>query len=599
MSSVKPLAVLLLVLTLLFGGCSPVHPFEAKPYALVVPVPSSSRLALAEEGLQVLSSITQPIAPVVVIGPYRSGKSFLLNQMLHVPCDTGFGVGHTRETQTKGIWVWGEPQLLSNEQGEVQKALVFVDTEGFESTGRSNSYDDRIFAVAAVLSSLLIYNLPETIRESDVSKLSFAVDLAAGFYDNYQGSQGVPVQPGSMLWLIQRDFLEGKSVQQLVKDALAPVPNPSHDMELDALNKIRASLASIAGNSTGYSLPQPHLERTHLCKLNDSQLEPAYVRQRDRLNELVHQLARPKVVGNQAFTGAQLADLIKSLVNALNAKEIPTAASLIESFNSELINKAMQEYNHDMDTIKLPIDEQELEKADATARGAALRFFQDKLLGRRQGTTLKEQLIVAIDKEHKARATANIAESNTVCQQLEMKCERLLDAASGVQLVSMHKFEDGFKKCQQKFEAACVGPGRAGSLERLQSAWKRAHGQFAKDYNDRLFTGLLVSSLVVIVVFRFLIKSQFLEAGGWFALVFLELYPRLYPGPGGMYDTAWWKVTTQVWELCMYALFGFQGAPLLWVLLGAAVYFIWRRVKRRDLRKKFKQTAGDLRDLDV
>lgn len=148
-------------------------------------------------------------------------------------------------------------------------------------------------------------------------------------------------------------------------------------------------------------------------------------------------------------------------------------------------------------------------------------------------------------------------------------------------------------------QAACVGPGRAGSLERLQSAWKRAHGQFAKDYNDRLFTGLLVSSLVVIVVFRFLIKSQFLEAGGWFALVFLELYPRLYPGPGGMYDTAWWKVTTQVWELCMYALFGFQGAPLLWVLLGAAVYFIWRRVKRRDLRKKFKQTAGDLRDLDV
>jgi hypothetical protein len=35
--------------------------------------------------------------------------------------------------------------------------LLFVDTEGFESTARSSSYDDRIFAVAAVLSSLLIY----------------------------------------------------------------------------------------------------------------------------------------------------------------------------------------------------------------------------------------------------------------------------------------------------------------------------------------------------------------------------------------------------------------------------------------------------------
>jgi hypothetical protein len=61
--------------------------------------------------------------------------------------------------------------------------LLYVDTEGFESTGRSNSYDDRVFAVATVLSSLLIYNLPETIRGSDVSKLSFVVELAAGFYD--------------------------------------------------------------------------------------------------------------------------------------------------------------------------------------------------------------------------------------------------------------------------------------------------------------------------------------------------------------------------------------------------------------------------------
>lgn len=65
--------------------------------------------------------------------------------------------------------------------------LLFVDTEGFESTGRSNNYDDRVFAVATVLSSLLIYNLPETIRGSDVSKLSFVVELAAGFYN--QGNQ--------------------------------------------------------------------------------------------------------------------------------------------------------------------------------------------------------------------------------------------------------------------------------------------------------------------------------------------------------------------------------------------------------------------------
>ncbi len=35
-----------------------------------------------------------------------------------------------------------------------------------------------------------------------------------------------------MLWLIQRDFLEGKTVQQMVSEALAPVSNPSRDPDI-------------------------------------------------------------------------------------------------------------------------------------------------------------------------------------------------------------------------------------------------------------------------------------------------------------------------------------------------------------------------------
>jgi hypothetical protein len=59
------------------------------------------------------------------------------------------------------------------------------------------------------------------------------------------------------------------------------VPNPEHDREVEQLNRVRRSLGSIAKNSTGYSLRQPHLERTRLCELNDSQLDAGYVRQRD------------------------------------------------------------------------------------------------------------------------------------------------------------------------------------------------------------------------------------------------------------------------------------------------------------------------------
>nr|KAJ0207088.1 hypothetical protein LSAT_V11C500237460 [Lactuca sativa] len=63
-------------------------------------------------------------------------------------------------------------------------SVFYLDTEGFESIGKSNVYDDRclIFALATVLSSVLIYNFPETIREADISRLSFAVELVEEFY---------------------------------------------------------------------------------------------------------------------------------------------------------------------------------------------------------------------------------------------------------------------------------------------------------------------------------------------------------------------------------------------------------------------------------
>ena len=35
-----------------------------------------------------------------------------------------------------------------------------------------------------------------------------------------------------MLWLIQRDFLEGKTVQAMVAEALLPVPNPFEDQDI-------------------------------------------------------------------------------------------------------------------------------------------------------------------------------------------------------------------------------------------------------------------------------------------------------------------------------------------------------------------------------
>jgi len=46
-----------------------------------------------------------------------------------------------RDTKTKGIWVWGTPIEVDIDGSKV--SVLYLDTEGFESVGKSNVYDDR------------------------------------------------------------------------------------------------------------------------------------------------------------------------------------------------------------------------------------------------------------------------------------------------------------------------------------------------------------------------------------------------------------------------------------------------------------------------
>ena len=345
-------------------------------------------MELAPEGVAFLRSLPKelPVAPVVVMGPYRSGKSFLLNQLLGVGCEEGFGVGHTRDTQTKGVWIWGAPEEAGGggggerEDGSVQErkhAILFLDSEGFESTGKSDAYDDRIFALGATLASLLVYNLPEALRESDVERLSFSTQLSQSLFSSSSspssssdrtGSGGGggsssrnSLEPGSMLWLIQRDFLGGASPQAALDAALSKVPNPSKDAGIAAVNKVRSSLRRIAPKSTAFGLPQPHLDRTKLCELGDEALAPAYREKRDELRGLVRALASPKRMtgrkrggggssGSSSSStspfvdGPALADLAERIVGALNARAIPSAGSILEHFNRDLTRTVVAAY---------------------------------------------------------------------------------------------------------------------------------------------------------------------------------------------------------------------------------------------------------------
>nr|XP_018679856.1 PREDICTED: guanylate-binding protein 5-like isoform X3 [Musa acuminata subsp. malaccensis] len=342
--------------------------------------PDHIRLRLAREGLQAIQDITTPVAAVAVIGPYRSGKSFLLNQLLSLPCNEGFEVGHMRHAKTKGLWVWGIPVEVVIDGSKV--SVLYLDTEGFENVRKSNVYDDRIFALATLISSVLIYNLPETVREADISRLSFAVEIAEEFYGRMKGKD-VVFEPAKLLWLIQRDYLQGSSVQEMVNEGLRPVPNKSGDKNIDQVNKIRKSLARMANNISAFGLPQPHLQRTKLCDMKDTELDPLYVQNREHFKQLVASIIRPKIVQGKTLNGKEFIAFLKQTLDALNKGEIPSTGSIVEVFNKAILERCLKLYSQGMSKLQLPVPENKLQLAHEVSKAEAKKLLDQQLFGRR------------------------------------------------------------------------------------------------------------------------------------------------------------------------------------------------------------------------
>lgn len=545
----KILSWVIVYLGLFPSGFSLIDDF-GQAFPIVEPDPGHTKLRLARDGLQAIERITTPIAAVAVIGPYRSGKSFLLNQLLSLSCNEGFGVGHMRDTKTKGIWVWGTPVEVDIDG--VKTSVFYLDTEGFESIGKSNVYDDRIFALATVLSSLLIYNLPETIREADISRLSFAVELAEEFYGRVKG-QDVAFEPAKLLWLIQRDFLQGKSVKEMVDQALQHVPNSDGDKYIDQINHIRDSLAVMGDNSTAFSLPQPHLQRTKLCDLKDGDLDPIYVKKRDQLKQLVVSVIRPKVVQGKFLNGKEFVSFLEQILEALNKGEIPSTGSLVEVFNKGILERCLKLYNDRMEKVVLPVSEESLQAAHEASREVSLKSFDEQHFGRRHAQKSVEQLNEEIEKVHKNFIMVNEYNSAKLCEGLYTRCEDKMDQLQVLRLPSMAKFNAGFLLCNRSFEKECVGPSKTSYENRMMKMLGKSKSLFIKEYNHRLYNWLVGFSLVMVVVGRFIIKFFLIEMGAWIMFIFLETYTRMFWSAEALYYNPVWHFVVATWETLVYS----------------------------------------------
>lgn len=93
--------------------------------------------------------------------------------------------------------MWGKPIEKIDENGQ-KISIIFLDSEGLFSSNISETYDAKIFAITALLSSQLIYNSVRFIDQSAIDYIEYYlnsdrfVDPSGYFLEEHNCLPSVP-----------------------------------------------------------------------------------------------------------------------------------------------------------------------------------------------------------------------------------------------------------------------------------------------------------------------------------------------------------------------------------------------------------------------
>lgn len=371
----------------------------------------TSEYAVDPEAVALLETIEAPLAIVAIAGLWRTGKSYILNHFSGAAekRDGGFQVGATVNACTKGLWLWGTPVKL-----EDGLTVLFVDTEGLGSTSRTQTEDSQIFSLALLLSSMFVWNSRGVIDGNALEDFALVVNLtkhihvrsnAAGkavggaapekkarFVASSGGGgshelDGLAEHFPSFMWIV-RDFtlrLEdgGRKIndRQYLENALKP--QQSFTSEAASRNQIRTLLSSFFRERDCVTLVRPAEDEATLRNLKNvplAELRPEFQQGLATLKSKLYAALRPKALNGRAVTGAMLATLAQTYVDALNSGGVPTISTawdrVLQSQAAEAVAKALAAYDARVSSQALKADgdlAQKLLSAKSTPRPQSSR----------------------------------------------------------------------------------------------------------------------------------------------------------------------------------------------------------------------------------
>jgi len=358
----------------------------------------------------------KPLCIVSVAGAFRRGKSFLLDFLLrflsnggkddwlgsedNVPL-TGFHWRGGADRDTTGILMWSKVFEVKLPCGK-DVAVVLMDTQGAFDSNSTVRDCATIFALSAMLSSVLVYNLTSNIQEDDLQHLQLFTEYGRLAIED---SGETPFQ--KLMFLIrdwsypyEHDFgLEGG---REILDRRLKVSDKQHP-ELQALRK---HIAACFGQMECYLMPHPGLKVATDPRFDGKliDIEAAF---KDHLNTFVPFLLSPskiqvkKISGNEVKC-KELVGFFKAYIDIFKGDEMPEPKSMLEATseanNLASLSEAKETYMRGMDEVcgaeRPYINEHVLEIEHLRIHDEALEVFNGrrKMGGEEFSTKYREKL---------------------------------------------------------------------------------------------------------------------------------------------------------------------------------------------------------------
>ncbi|XP_030853992.1 guanylate-binding protein 2 [Strongylocentrotus purpuratus] len=418
-----------------------------RPLQLVRPDATHKKLELVQENIQYLLKMDQAVAVVAVVGKYHSGKSFLLNQLMGKQTQLGFRVGPYLRPETMGIWMWGKPTRMTLSSGQ-DVAVIFLDTEGFAANNVSETYDAKVFAVSALLSSYLIYNSVKVIDQADLDYLELLARRTQLFALRSQLSRAKWAQDFNhdllsfppLLWVVQ-DFVQSLDSDDTASDPKKWLHHMMQSMAWEGEDH-PISLMDVFQSVDCRTLFFPATTKEilqDLSKAKESDLTIDYRQERDELIKGLKAGLVPKEKNGKLLGGPEMASLLNVLVTAANEgslSQIPSRwSSFIQSLEQSAVEDCLKFYEADMSILlgihdNGPINTEELKAWQDQALGKSLKLLHQVLFGLHgildgASNSLEEQLRTRAEQVQ----DLNDKKIRLACSEIQHRCELEVEAA--------------------------------------------------------------------------------------------------------------------------------------------------------------------------